>query len=320
MGSGDGPWANLPAVLRVLFITGTLRGGNWLAKAFSGDSACQVKLEHVVGIATGLARLRDDVYDVVLLQHDQETLDAPEVLGTVRTASREDQPILVLGSEPEEHLAALCWEAGGDGYLCLKHTTTRMLLWKIALARERHLLIAENRRLRQARQHQLTLEHDEATRLLCQQRQLLEELLSLSARVRSKDHLCHDVSSIPPLLAAHYRELLRTYVIMGTGNLAEELQNLAELFVRAGLGPHHVMHVHLHVLEEMVRGLGARSARHVMNRADLLILETVIKLAEAYRRRCLERYQPPEQLYLPGMDPQEAWHRPMQATLEQRAA
>ena len=308
-----GTWGHLPTTLRVLFITGTLRAGNWLAKAFHSDAACEVSFEHVVGLAAGLARLRDEVYDVVLLQHDSETLDAPELLGTVRTAGHEDQAILVLGYEPEEQLAAACYEAGADGYVCLKHTTTRMLLWKIAIARERHLLLAENRRLRQEREHQLVLEQEEASRLIAQQRQLLVELLTgqTSGRgqrlVETTRHWTDSITGIPPLLATHYRELLRTYVIMGSGNLGPELHQLAELFAQAALGPFHVLHIHIHVVEEMIRGLGTRSARHVMNRADLLVLETVIHLAEAYRRRCLRRQASPQQLYLPGCDPRTCW-------------
>jgi hypothetical protein len=40
------------------------------------------------------------------------------------------------------------------------------------------------------------------------------------------------------------------------------------------------MHLHLQVLEEMIHNLGSRSARHVMNRADLLLQELIIALAE----------------------------------------
>jgi hypothetical protein len=43
--------------------------------------------------------------------------------------------------------------------------------------------------------------------------------------------------------------------------------------------------LHVQVLEELVRGLGNRSARHVMTRADLLLVEILIHLAERYRLR-----------------------------------
>ena len=43
------------------------------------------------------------------------------------------------------------------------------------------------------------------------------------------------IDCLPSELISHYRELLRTYVIMGSGNLTGELKRLAELLVIAGL-------------------------------------------------------------------------------------
>jgi hypothetical protein len=60
--------------------------------------------------------------------------------------------------------------------------------------------------------------------------------------------------------------------------------------------------LHLHVLEELVHGLGTRSTRHVMTRADLLAMEIMIHLAEKYRRRYQERANPAVQRLLPGFE------------------
>jgi hypothetical protein len=60
------------------------------------------------------------------------------------------------------------------------------------------------------------------------------------------------------------------------------------------------MQLHVHVLEELIGSLGNRSARHVMNRADLLVVEVMAHLADGYRRRYHERHHPPRQLALPG--------------------
>jgi hypothetical protein len=88
---------------------------------------------------------------------------------------------------------------------------------------------------------------------------------------------------LPEKLVAHYADLLRAYVIMGSGNLSAELRDFAHLLVAANVGPHQTMSLHLGVLEELVRGLGNRSARHVMTRADLLVLEVLLHLAAGYR-------------------------------------
>ncbi|MBM4000180.1 MAG: response regulator transcription factor [Planctomycetes bacterium] len=294
-------WGQLPSRMRVLFITGTLRTGNWLADAFAADAACDVTLDKAIGIAAGAARLRDETYDAVLLSHEGEQLDALDLLHVVRTGSRDDLPVVVLGSPSEEEMAALCYEAGGDAYICVHTTTVRTLLWKMALARERHELIAENRRLEQGQLQRLQLEHDEANRLLGQQRDMLRDLEHMrrepGAMVPDSGE---DALPLPEQLVAHYRELLRTYVIMGSGNLGVEMHQLAGLLTQACVAPRQVMRLHLAVLEEMVQGLGNRSARHVMNRADILILEMTTHLAEAYREAHLSRSRPPEQMRLPG--------------------
>jgi hypothetical protein len=176
------------------------------------------------------------------------------------------------------------------------------LLWKIAFARERHQLISENRRLRQAQRHQLQLEHEEANRLLRQQRDMLSDLETLCAAPTPPHTDSPEPLDLPEVLVGHYRELLRAYVIMGSGNLNGDMQELAELLVGTGTTPQQTMLLHLQVLEELVRGLGSRSARHVMTRADLLVLEIMIHLADGYRQGLLERLHPPQQLLLPGFD------------------
>ncbi len=90
---------------------------------------------------------------------------------------------------------------------------------------------------------------------------------------------------LPDKLASYYDQLLRTYVIMGSGSLAQEIAQLAQVLAVAGLTPREALELHLERVECLVRGLGNRSTRHVMARADLLALELVIHLGECYQQR-----------------------------------
>lgn len=305
------PWGHLPPRMRVLFITGPQRTGSWLAEAFSADSASDVELVEAMGIAQGLGRLRDELFDAVLVSHEQEGVDALEVLDAIRAGSSDDQPIIVLGEPSEQEMGALCFEANGDAYVCVHTTTTRTLIWQVARAIERHTLIAENRRLQQSHRQRLRLEHGEAHRLLQQQRAMIDHLTEISRDDPTQlgetvgNHLPTPgglPDGVPAELTCHYRELLRAYVIMGSGNMAEEMNRLAELLASAAITAQQAMLLHLQVLEELIAGLGSRSARHVMNRADMLILEVMIHLAEQYRSCYLRRVYPPRQLSLPGFD------------------
>ena len=308
---------SLPARMKVLYITTPERTGGWLTESFAADSAARIVLEEVVGESAGLARLRDEVFDAVLVSHEPGQLDALDLIEGLRTGGNEE-PMILLGSEPPERIDALCYEVGADDYCCVAETTVRGLLWKFARAIERHQLLRENRRLVQAERQRLQQEHHEAERLLDQQRALIADLQCLSqgkpeaaeqdsgnidgCLAKSAADKVDAPVNLPEPLVTHYRELLRAYVMMGVGNLADEMSALAELLVASGFSAQRALQLHVCVLEELVQGLGNRSARHVINRADLLALEVMGHLADGYRQRYHERRHPPRQLPLPGFE------------------
>ena len=304
------PVGTLPARMRILYITTGQRTGGWLADAFAADSASEILLEEAVGVSAGLARLRDEMFDAVLLSHEPGELDALEFLEAMHGGGSE-QPMVVLGAQSESELAAMSFEVGADAYLCVNTTTTRTLIWTVARAIERRHLIRDNRRVTHADERRVQQEHAEAQWLLEQQRALIRDLVdSESLRTaggnpapageRTPDSPGAPAApALPPQLVSHYRELLRAYIIMGSGNLGVEMITLSELLATAGITARQTLELHVHVVEELVRGLGNRSARHVMNRADLLALEVMIHLAEGYRQRYELRIPPPQQMQLP---------------------
>lgn len=316
----------LPPRMKTLYITTPQRPGRWLAEALASDSASHVLLEEVEGAGAGLARLRDEVFDAILISHEPGSLDAIEIIEGLR-AGGGDEPMIVLGDEPPQDLVALCFEVGADAYCYLPDTSVRALIWTLARAVERQTLVRENRQMAQAQRVRLQHEHQEAERLLNQQRSLVTDLKTLCAPSEGGDRADPSVApdpeqaerpgekerddgsaapapncSLPDRLVNHYRELLRAYVIMGTGNLSDEMAVLAEMLAGGGVTARHTMRLHLDVLEELIRGLGARSARHVINRADLLVMEVMVHLAEGYRRRYLQHTRPVRQLDLPGFN------------------
>lgn len=299
-----GPAVGLPPRLLVLFITGRRRSGRWLADALAADKGCEIELDEVQGSAAGLAQLGERAYDAVLVAHEPGALDALDLVEGYRTGGSVEA-ILVLGEQSEQEMAALCYEVGADGYLCVPTATTRTLLWMLARAVRFRRLLQENQRLSRLETERLQREHDEADQLLRQQRAILcnlEELRRPSAAARAKDPAVVAPFSLPEELVSHYRDLLRAYVIMGSGTLTDELNQLAALLADAGLSAGQAMYLHLRAVDDLIRGLGTRSTRHVMTRADLLVLELVVHLAEEYRRRYWRRLHPPRQLTLPGFD------------------
>ncbi len=308
-------WGQMPSRMKLLYITTLHRTGGWLAEAFRADCAAEVLLVETVGVTAGLAHLRDEVFDAVLVSHEPGVLDALDLVEGLR-AGGNDEPMVVLGASPSAEMAAVCYEVGADAYCCVAETTTRSLLWTFARAIERCQLVREHRRLVQMEQQRLAHEHQEAERLLAEQRALIAELEKIretsgergagSGEILNSDSLLpapcsmQSPSVLPERLVAHYREMLRAYVVMGAGNLAEEMVNLAGMLTEADVSAQRAMQLHVHVLEELIGTLGNRSARHVMTRADLLVLEIMAHLADGYRRRYHEECRPPQQLDLPG--------------------
>ena len=127
-----------------------------------------------------MSHLRDEVFDAVLVSHEPGVLDALDLVEGLR-AGGNDEPMIVLGAAPSAQMSAICHEVGADAYCCVAETTTRSLLWTFARAIERCQLIREHRRLVQMEQQRLAHEHQEAERLLAEQRALIAELEKIRA-------------------------------------------------------------------------------------------------------------------------------------------
>lgn len=279
----------------MLFVAADHGSAGWLSDLLEPDRAMTFKVEAIVGAASGLAKLRSESYDAIVVQHLTDELDALEFVVAHR-AGGTDETLIVTGDFGEACFAPLCYEIGADGYLSMAEASARQMIWAIGRAIEWHRLQRENRRLADLDRQRLKLEHREAERLLAQQRCFASGLGEISSVdviaddgfPRAFDHTpaADSPLKLPASLVERYRELLRAYVIMGSGNLAAETAALVSDFHAGRLPAPRVMQCHVHALEDTLMGLGSRSSRHVMARADLLVLEVMVQLAERYRRDC----------------------------------
>lgn len=310
----------LPSHWRALYIFDRARTGAWLVESFVTETPAEVEIHEAAGRTAGLARLRDEIFDVIFVSHNPPELDALELAVAYRTAGT-DEALIVLGRQSEQELAVPCYEAGADGYLCVTTATSQVLIWTALKAVQRCHLTRQNRRFQQSESQRLQREREEALRVLHHQKRLTSHTNGSSSGhiprwglergiPEVNEDLYENLSQfqlpeppdLPARLIAHYRELLRAYIIMGSGHLGRELSELAEVLATAGLSPKEVMHLHLYVATELIRGLGSRSTRHVITRANLLIIEVLLQLAEAYRARYRDASRPPIQLFFPEFE------------------
>lgn len=263
------PYGHLPPVMRLLYIRAPSCSGTWLADRLAEDAAVEVQLD-VQTATAAMARLREESFDTILISHVPGQLDAIHLLQAIRVGSRDDQPILILGEGSPNEMTALCFEAGADAYLCMGQTNVRTLLWQIARAGERQRLRVENRRWRQTHTQQQARQHQEALQQLREQRGLLVDAMN--------DETPHDDPLPPTWLVEYFRQLLRIYVVTGCGHLREEVSQLVGRLAKCEVTLREALVAHTAAVEELVLGLGNRSAWHVIGRGNLLAYELVLQM------------------------------------------
>ncbi len=304
----------LSARLRLLCV-GT-REPSWVGLTLQLDAAggIEPQFRWASSASEALSLLRDDPFDCVLIAAADSGVssllvanavafqDAATLVKAIRASGCADPLVLIA---PQISDAAWVDLSAED---CELLQSTRAwdspaLVATIKRAIFRADIVRQNHRLAVAQTKRMARERDEAEHLLSQQRRIIDDLdarneseaptnVALQAMIDcfgrvSVERFAPPRATLPPEINGYYHELLRTYVIMGSGNLSVEIAKLAELLAVAGCGSREVLSLHLERVESLVSGLGNRSTRHIMARADLLALELMIHLGESYRRRCV---------------------------------
>lgn len=284
----------LPTRLRLLCVGST--EPSWVSLTLQLDAlgCVEPNFKWVSTANEALTLLRDESFDCLLVRvssvRQPAADDSLSLARAIRAGGCADPLVLVtVIADDETWNEAL--RLNVDLLVSAKGWESSALVPAIQRAVERTRMLHEIDRLTAADRRRLVRERDEAEYLLNQQRQILTALERLS---RPQEADADETASaalpqpervqLPREFDEYYQELLRTYVIMGSGNLTPEIGKLAELLSHADLSPRAVLDLHLARVERLVRGLGNRSTRHVMARADLLALELMIHLGTCYQR------------------------------------
>lgn len=265
------PLGSLPQQLQVLYVPGPKSPRNWLRDALATERICEVILAETPCLTLALEKLREETYDAVLVDVDADSRDCHSLIDAIRAGSHDHQAVIILGEEPNSALATHCYESGADGFVAVQTSIPRELIWQIARAAERGRLRAENFQLRQRQQRQKTIERDEVLKLTSEQ----ESILRLASPVTEFDQVSTEDDH---WLEGELRELIQAYVIMGSGNLIQEMQRFLEHVNQAQVSRYAVMTRYSSVLRRVLEDLGTRSSRHVYNRGNLLLLDLLLKL------------------------------------------
>lgn len=300
-GTGMTTSSALPSGLRLLCVGRQEPSWVGLTLQLDAQGCLEPHFKWVSTTSEALSLLRDESFDCLLVRAENSTdaqsaRDVLDLVHGIRAGGCED-PVVLVANSAADSLWTEGMELNVDVLVSSRGWDSPALLPSIRRAIDRGRLAHDNHHLAMADRRRMSRERDEAEYLLSQQRLILTALERFVAEQSAISDAAGNAAAgesqtvratippLPPEFEQYYQELLRTYVIMGAGDLAGEVARLGDLLGNAGFSPTEVLQLHLERVERLVRGLGNRSTRHVMARADLLALELMIHLGESYLRR-----------------------------------
>jgi hypothetical protein len=295
----DGDWlaappqSSLPPGFRLLCIGP--HEPDWIGMALQLDAAgCHdPRLRWASTGSDAMTILRNESFECLVVataDSPEANWDAVSLIQAIRASGCDDPLIYLAPFSDDKSISTVC-QLRCDWLISESIWNSRALIDVIQRAIQNTDTFRQNHQLAVANHRRLVRERDEADQLLRQQRDIISELEALAHRRPVNDEgddVVPEPIPIPEEIKRFYQELLRTYVIMGSGNLGGEIGQLAKILAEARLSPRDTLSLHLERVEELVRGLGNRSTRHVMARADLLAIELIIHLGECYQQSVVE--------------------------------
>ncbi|MCH8828004.1 MAG: hypothetical protein IID45_00345 [Planctomycetes bacterium] len=293
----------LPARLRLLCVASV--EPSWINLTLQLDAVgChEPQFRWASDANAALSLMRNESFDCVLIGETPSDksprarqVEDLELLRAVRASGCSD-PVVLIASQLDDDVWLQVFEVDCAVLATQRLWESRALVPAIQREIARVELAQDNHKLTVAHRRRLGRERDEADHLLNQQRRMLQDLNVLAASSRklsdesAKAHADPEAVSpplvLPPEIREFYTDLIRTYVIMGSGSLRTEIAQLAELITLTGLSTRETLELHVERVAALVEGLGNRSSRHVMARADLLALELMIHVGDCYHRESL---------------------------------
>ena len=233
-----------------------------------------------------LTILRCEIFDAVLIVmnesangHEFDSMQVTRLLEAMRTSGHDEPAVFVTDALSGEEWAA-CTRLDCDIIASPESWEAPALMPAVLRAVKRHELSRSLHRLEASNRKYTGREFHESERFLNHLKQILtnRNLLKNPTSTPSR-------TPIPDELRTLYRQLLRTFCMMGDGGLSAELTQLAEVLTSTRISPVEMLQLHVHETRELVLRLGNRGASRMLLRADLLIIELLMILGESYREQ-----------------------------------
>ncbi|TWT60338.1 hypothetical protein Pan54_10520 [Rubinisphaera italica] len=243
----------------------------------------------VTGPKSALPFLRTEPWDC-LLYAIEDSFDTAELHAIhIHLRAVRDMgiliPVILIAAELNDSLAEICQEWNCQ----FQEADFRKRSTGIGLVIFRE--IQANRTQEELRQAKTELRirqqrsREEASLILSQQHRLLNDIVSVSAG--SSNATVTSLTSTRVFDEAakqKYDQILKNMVISGLSGSRQMLLSMLSEFEISGVSPGDILSLHLQALEKLIAGAGEKSTRHILQRADQLLVEVMVSLAETYRQ------------------------------------
>lgn len=248
------------------------------------------RFEWVSSLQETIQATRTRQFDLLIFGLPQLTNLGKEVLSPLKAfqASGLNCPILLLTAEFPRSEQVKALQSDLEFLLDPLMWDSPLLLASIEKSRRLHQLRQEHQKW--GRQLQATLSHEqlETEQLLKHQTELLDQLkscrLNPNEQLRTRTAGWSQSDGLEKL-SLQYSELLKKYVVQDPEELVQDINQLIEQVVSAGISPTTFMQLHLEQTQALIIGLGNRSGKHVLASTDRLALNLMIRLAETFQNR-----------------------------------
>ncbi|QDU38040.1 hypothetical protein Mal4_23600 [Maioricimonas rarisocia] len=279
--TGDEMSIRLPSRLRLLCLGDEEPSWSGLAMRLGACGCDEPQFRWCLSSTHALTLLRETGFDCILIAREDwqagnggSHADVIDFLAALQAAGHNEPTVVVLPPNLDSLLVDLADSPAEFLFSDQGWQSPAIAAW-IYRAIRRSDDLQQSRRLSRADDHRTRRERSETSHVIDELRRILDESPPPD----------DDGEPLPAQIHKFYADMLRTHVIMGVGRLSGEIRKLAEALAVAGVPPGAVLAMHLEQLESLVDGLGSRSSRHVMVRADVLGTELMLHLAECYRHK-----------------------------------
>lgn len=263
------------ARIKALLVEADPADAQMIGRMLAEAKSVQFDLRRAERLADGLAMLRDDHFDAVVLDLSLPDAQGLTTLGRVRTQAP-TVPIVVISGPDDQALAVRAVGSGAQDYLPRGRISGDLLARAIRYAIERQ-------RLENALEQAEEWERQSWTRI-----QAARDFRYYSAVSKDGGPTAggEEGPAVPAELAAEYRDLVIAYVQSDRAievRPVKRLRELARRLARAGVAARDVMRFHLDVLAKLERLAGPEELPEVLTDVRLVILDLMGSLVDAYR-------------------------------------